>query len=158
MASDCWSMDVCNQSAGVSMNAPFEANWRMEDIFHLISAGIITSLDTKMVSGTSTCVCFLYLPMDSGSGPAATLARCIRHHVVPDINASHISNVCWIASPNDDGRGKWHGGRNCRNDGEDRCLRTSWNWVSTRSLPACWRLPTRISAVAFPAFLYRFYV
>src|SRR6516165_12361736 len=86
MASDCWLMDVCNQSAGVSMNAPFEANWRMEDIFHLISAGIITFLDTKMVSGTSTCVCFLYLPMDSGSEPAATLARCIRHHVVPGIN------------------------------------------------------------------------
>src|SRR6516164_1887602 len=75
MASDCWSMDVCNQSAGVSMNAPFEANWRMEDIFPLISAGIITFLDTKMVSGTSTCVCFLYLPTDSGSGPAWTLAR-----------------------------------------------------------------------------------
>src|SRR3974390_1850642 len=91
MASDCWSMDSCNQSAGVSMNVPFEANWRMEDIFHLTSAGIITFLGTKMVSGTSTCVCFLYLPMDSGSGPATTLARCIRHHVVPGINASHIS-------------------------------------------------------------------
>src|SRR6516165_6273337 len=58
---------------------------------------IITFLDTKMVSGTSTCVCFLYLPMDSGSGPATILARCIRHHAVPGINASHISNVCWIA-------------------------------------------------------------
>src|SRR6516164_8191889 len=79
------------------MNAPFEANWRMEDIFHLISAGIITFLDIKMVSGTSTCVCFLYLPTDSGSGPAWTLARCTRHHVVPGISASHISNVCWIA-------------------------------------------------------------
>src|SRR6516165_6979339 len=97
MASDCWSMDACNQSAGVSMNAAFEANWRMEDIFPLISAGIITFLDTKMVSGTSTCVYFLYLPMDSGLGPATTLARCIRHHVFPGINASHTSNVCWIA-------------------------------------------------------------